>query len=427
MNKMLNEMGEYATQAATLLRKATTEKKNEALFSMEKALYEYEEIILEANQKDLVQAHKNKLTTPMIERLTLTKNRIHAMAQSIHQIAELPDPIGSIEEVSTENGLKIGKQRVPLGVIGIIYESRPNVTSDAAALCFKSGNAVILRGGKEALASNQAILNALQEGLEHAGLPKESIQLIPDPSRELATAFMQMNDYLDCLIPRGGANLIRSVMKNATVPVIETGVGNCHLYIDQAANLEMATQILVNAKCDRPSVCNAIETLLVHEAVAAEYLPLFAKALQPFYVEIRGDEKTCDIISSAIPVTEDDYDTEFLDFILAVKVVNDYEEAISHIEKYSTGHSEVIVTDNLETSQNFLQDIDAAAVYVNASSRFTDGGCFGLGGEIGISTQKLHARGPMGIKELTSYKYIIRGEGEIRGTTGSKREEPSDK
>jgi len=347
--------------------------------------------------------------------LTLNPQRIKGMADSFKEIAQLPDPVGYVEEMTkSADGLTIGKQRVPLGVIGIIYESRPNVTADASALCFKSGNAVILRGGKEALESNKAIMTALQSGLADAGFAKETLQLIPDPSRELASEFMKMNGYLDCLIPRGGAGLIQNVLKNATVPVIETGVGNCHLYIDKDAELEMATRILVNAKCSRPSVCNSIETLVVHEAIANAFLPVFAEALAPYKVELRGDAKTCSILSEAVPATEEDFAAEFSDFILAVKVVSSYDDAIAHIQKYSTGHSEVIVTDHYQTAQNFLNDIDAAAVYINASSRFTDGGCFGFGGEIGISTQKLHARGPMGLKELTSYKYIIYGEGQIR-------------
>lgn len=419
MNNILETMGRQAKAAANILRKTKTAKKNQALRAMAAALLSNLAAIIAANEKDIANAEARGLTPPMIERLTLTPARIQAMADSIHQIAILPDPVGYIEEIKTnEDGLRIGKQRVPLGVIGIIYESRPNVTADAAALCFKSGNTVILRGGKEALESNQAILAALREGLKAVDLPIETIQLITDPSRELATAFMQMNDYLDCLIPRGSAGLIQSVLKNATVPVIETGVGNCHLYIDKEADLEMATRILLNAKCDRPSVCNAIENLIVHADVAAQFLPIFAKALKTYNVEIRGDEQTCAIIPDAIPVTEEDYDTEFLDMTLAVKVVSDYNTAVAHIQKHSTGHSEIIVTDNYQTALEFLDDIDSAAVYVNASSRFTDGGCFGLGGEIGISTQKLHARGPMGLNELTSYKYIILGEGQIRGTTG---------
>ena len=419
MNNILETMGRQAKAAANILRKTKTAKKNQALRAMAAALLSNLAAIIAANEKDIANAEARGLTPPMIERLTLTPARIQAMADSIHQIAILTDPVGYIEEMKTnEDGLRIGKQRVPLGVIGIIYESRPNVTADAAALCFKSGNTVILRGGKEALESNQAILAALREGLKAVDLPIETIQLITDPSRELATAFMQMNDYLDCLIPRGSAGLIQSVLKNATVPVIETGVGNCHLYIDKEADLEMATRILLNAKCDRPSVCNAIENLIVHADVAAQFLPIFAKALKTYNVEIRGDEQTCAIIPDAIPVTEEDYDTEFLDMTLAVKVVSDYNTAVAHIQKHSTGHSEIIVTDNYQTALEFLDDIDSAAVYVNASSRFTDGGCFGLGGEIGISTQKLHARGPMGLNELTSYKYIILGEGQIRGTTG---------
>ena len=419
MNNMLETMGRQAKITANILRKTKTAQKNQALLAMEAALIKNQAAIIVANEKDIARAEERGLTPPMIERLTLTPDRIQAMADSIRQIAGLPDPVGYIEEMKTnEDGLRIGKQRVPLGVIGIIYESRPNVTADAAALCFKSGNTVILRGGKEALESNQAILVALREGLKAADLPIEIIQLITDPSRELATAFMQMNEYLDCLIPRGGAGLIQNVLKNATVPVIETGVGNCHLYIDKDADLEMATRILVNAKCDRPSVCNAIENLIVHTEVADAFLPVFAEALQPYAVEIRGDEKTCAILPQAIPVTAEDYDIEFLDMTLAVKVASHYDTAVAHIQKHSTGHSEIIVTDNYQTALDFHADIDAAAVYVNASSRFTDGGCFGLGGEIGISTQKLHARGPMGLNELTSYKYIIFGEGQIRGLTG---------
>jgi glutamate-5-semialdehyde dehydrogenase len=420
MIETLHTMGQQAKTAANQLRKTKTTIKNQALLAMEAALYKHEALIIKANQDDINRAKENGLTAPMIERLTLTPDRIKGMADSIHQIAQLADPVGYIEEMKlSEDGLKIGKQRVPLGVIGIIYESRPNVTADAAALCFKSGNAVILRGGKEALQSNQAILAALQEGLVSAGLSADTIQLITDPSRELAAEFMRLNQYLDCLIPRGGAGLIQNVLKNATVPVIETGVGNCHLYIDKDADLKMATRILVNAKADRPSVCNAIENLIVHQSVADEYLPVFAEALSAYQVEIRGDEKTCALLPGSVASTEEDYDTEFLSFTLAVKVVDDYDQAIAHIQAHSTGHSEVIVTDNYQTAQDFLQDIDAAAVYVNASSRFTDGGCFGLGGEIGISTQKLHARGPMGLEALTSYKYIIFGEGQIRGTTGN--------
>ncbi len=415
MNALLEEMGIAAKAAANTLRKASTKQKNEGLLAMEAALYKHQADILAANANDIANAEANGLTKPMIERLTLNEQRIKGMADSFKEIAQLPDPIGYVEEMTkSADGLMIGKQRVPLGVIGIIYESRPNVTADASALCFKSGNAVILRGGKEALESNKAIMAALQDGLQSVGFAKETLQLIPDPSRELASEFMRLNDYLDCLIPRGGAGLIQTVLKNATVPVIETGIGNCHLYVDKDAQLEMATRILVNAKCSRPSVCNSIETLLVHESVAAAFLPVFAEALRPYKVELRGDEKTRAILPEAIPATEEDYATEFSDFILAVKVVPSYDEAVKHIQKYSTGHSEVIVTDNYQSAQDFLNDIDAAAVYINASSRFTDGGCFGFGGEIGISTQKLHARGPMGLKELTSYKYIIYGQGQIR-------------
>lgn len=420
MNKALETMGKEAKAAAKLLRKVKTVDKNQALLAMAEALLDNQTTIMDANIIDINQAIENGLTKPMIERLTLNAERIQGMVDSIKQIASLPDPIGYIEEMKVgEDGIQIGKRRVPLGVIGIIYESRPNVTADAAALCFKSGNAVILRGGKEALASNQAILTALRQGLEKTDIATTSIQLITDPSRQIASEFMQMNTYLDCLIPRGGAGLIQHVLKTATVPVIETGVGNCHLYIDKDADLEMATRILVNAKCDRPSVCNAIETLLVHQDVAETFMPVFAEALKPYQVTVRGDKTTLALMPGSKPATEEDYQTEFLSMTLAVKVVADYEEAVSHIQTYSTGHSEVIVTDSYQCSQDFLDDIDSAAVYINSSSRFTDGGCFGLGGEIGVSTQKLHARGPMGLEALTSYKYIILGNGQIRGTTGN--------
>lgn len=420
MNKVLETMGKEAKAAAKLLRKVKTADKNQALLAMAESLLDNQATIMDANMIDIKQAIENGLTKPMIERLTLNAERIQGMVDSIEQIASLPDPIGYIEEMKVgEDGIQIGKRRVPLGVIGIIYESRPNVTADAAALCFKSGNAVILRGGKEALASNQAILAALRQGLEKTDIATTSIQLITDPSRQIASEFMQMNTYLDCLIPRGGAGLIQHVLKTATVPVIETGVGNCHLYIDKDADLEMATRILVNAKCDRPSVCNAVETLLVHQDVAETFMPVFAEALKPYQVTVRGDKTTLALMPGSKPATEEDYQTEFLNMTLAVKVVANYEEAVSHIQTYSTGHSEVIVTDSYQCSQNFLDDIDSAAVYINSSSRFTDGGCFGLGGEIGVSTQKLHARGPMGLEALTSYKYIILGNGQIRGTTGN--------
>lgn len=420
MSSLLEKMGQAAKASANVLRKMSTAQKNAALCAMATALLAEESAILAANEEDLLSAREMGLSAALLERLTLNAQRVAAMADSIQQIAQLPDPIGYVEEMFvSQDGLQIGKQRVPIGVIGIIYESRPNVTADAAALCFKSGNAVILRGGKEALQSNHAIWHALQRGLKAAKVPQETIQLITDPNRALVTELLQMNNYIDCLIPRGGASLIQRVVKEATVPVIETGVGNCHLYVDCAADLTMATRILINGKVDRPAVCNALENLIVHEAVAAEFLKVAGAELEKYGVTIKGDAPTCALLPKAIPATGADYDTEFLDLTLAVKVVADYQAAIEHIQKHSTGHSEVIVTNNYQTAQAFLADIDAAAVYVNASSRFTDGERFGLGGEIGISTQKLHARGPMGLKELTSYKYIILGNGQIRGTTGA--------
>lgn len=420
MSSLLEKMGQAAKASANVLRKMSTAQKNAALCAMAAALLAEESAILAANEEDLLSAREMGLSAALLERLTLNAQRVAAMADSIQQIAQLPDPIGYVEEMFvSQDGLQIGKQRVPIGVIGIIYESRPNVTADAAALCFKSGNAVILRGGKEALQSNHAIWHALQRGLKATNVPQETIQLITDPNRALVTELLQMNNYIDCLIPRGGASLIQRVVKEATVPVIETGVGNCHLYVDCAADLTMATRILINGKVDRPAVCNALENLIVHEAVAAEFLKVAGAELEKYGVTIKGDAPTCALLPKAIPATAADYDTEFLDLTLAVKVVADYQAAIEHIQKHSTGHSEVIVTNDYQTAQAFLADIDAAAVYVNASSRFTDGERFGLGGEIGISTQKLHARGPMGLKELTSYKYIILGNGQIRGTTGA--------
>lgn len=330
-------------------------------------------------------------------------------------MAALPDPtLVTDSQWISKDGLKITKQRVPLGVIGIIYESRPNVTVDATGLCLKAGNAVILRGGKEALESNQAIVSILQEALEETTLAKESVQLITNPSRELASQFMRLNEYVDCLIPRGGAGLINAVMRQATVPVIETGVGNCHLYIHEAADMDKALAILINGKTQRNSVCNALESLVIDEAIAKDVLPDLVKALKEYQVEVRGDAKAVAIDSTIEEATEDDYATEFLDSIIAVKVAEDYDDAIRHIDKYSTGHSDAIITEDYTKAQAFLNDIDSAVVYVNASTRFTDGEMFGFGGEMGISTQKLHARGPMGLQELTSYKYTVEGTGQIR-------------
>ena len=337
------------------------------------------------------------------------------MTQGMREVAELADPVGRVLSGGTlDNGLRIEQRSVPFGVIGIIYEARPNVTADAAALCFKSGNACILRGGSEAIRSNMAIANAMRSGLESVGADPDSVILLEDTSRETANALMRLNEYLDLLIPRGGAGLIRSVVQNATVPVIETGVGNCHTNVEKSADIAMAAEIIFNAKTSRPSVCNAMETLLVDRAIAETALPAIAARLAEKNVELRGCEETCRILPQAVPATEEDYAKEFLDYILAVKVVSGIDEAIEHIARYSTHHSECIVTQNYAASERFTAEVDAAAVYVNASTRFTDGGQFGLGAEIGISTQKLHARGPMGLNQLVSYKYVIRGNGQVR-------------
>ena len=411
----LIQLGEKAKKAARALARASSSEKNEALKLMSQALVNHTETILTANTLDLTAAKENGITENMMDRLILTQERIESMANGIIEIADLPDPIGRVDGMwKNEAGLTIGKQRVPLGVIGIIYESRPNVTTDAGTLCFKAGNAVILRGGKEAINSNKALVRILQDALEPTIFPSSVIQLVEDTTRESSKEMMRLNRYLDVLIPRGGAKLIQTVLETATVPVIETGTGNCHIYIDKDAQLTMATDIIVNAKCTRPSVCNAAETLLIHEDVAEAFLPVIEKALAPWNVELRADEKALSYLKKAIPATQDDWETEFLDFILAVKVVSSLDEAIEHIDRYSTGHSEAIVTDDYAAGLQFHREIDSAAVYINASTRFTDGFEFGFGAEIGISTQKLHARGPMGLNELTSSKYIIFGEGQIR-------------
>ncbi|MDN6626590.1 MAG: glutamate-5-semialdehyde dehydrogenase [Pisciglobus halotolerans] len=413
--EILNQLGEQAKKSAMQLSQASAPEKNKALLAMSTALLTNKATILSANQLDVEHAEENGISETMLDRLVLNENRIEAMAEGIKQVVALPDPVGTVSNMwTTDNGLTIGKQSVPLGVIGIIYESRPNVTTDAGALCFKSGNAVILRGGKEAIHSNKAIVSVLQQALSTTNLLPSAIQLVEDTTRASSTGMMTLNRYIDVLIPRGGAGLIKAVVENATVPVIETGTGNCHIYVDKAAQLEMAKAIIVNAKCSRPSVCNAAETLLIHEDVAEAYLPVIEKALKDYHVELRADKKALSIFEQAVAAEESDWETEFLDFILAVKVVSSADEAINHINRYSTGHSEVIVTDDYFTSRTFQKKVDSAAVYVNASTRFTDGLEFGFGAEIGISTQKLHARGPMGLPELTSYKYIISGEGQTR-------------
>ena len=409
-------LGAAARAAERVLSVAGTQRKNDALKAIEAALLENKESILSANAQDMENAEKSGLKKSFMDRLLLTEERIEAMAAGVAEVAALPDPIGQmIEMADRPNGLTIGKKRVPLGVIGIIYEARPNVTVDAAALCLKSGNACILRGGKEAICSNRALAKIMRGALEASGLPADCVCFVSDASRESANELMCLRDYIDVLIPRGGAGLINAVVQNAKVPVIETGKGNCHIYVDDAADLTMAAEIVENAKCSRPSVCNAMETLLVHEAVAEKLLPLLLPRLQKYNVELRCDERALKILgSAAIPASEQDWATEYDDYILAIKTVNGMDEALEHIARYSTGHSEAIITNDYARSQRFLNEVDAAAVYVNASTRFTDGGEFGLGAEIGISTQKLHARGPMGLKELTSCKYIVYGNGQIR-------------
>ena len=411
----LETMGAAAKAASRFLMNAGA-RKDDALLAIAKALRENAPAIIEANQTDLQNGKETGLTDSLLDRLKLDEARIEGMAQGVEQVAALPDPIGKVLDGRTlKNGLKIEKVSVPMGVIGIIYEARPNVTSDAAALCLKAGSAVILRGGKEAIHSNRAIMSVMRTAIAGAGFPEDCIALVQDTSRQSATELMQLTDYLDVLIPRGGAGLIRSVVENAKVPVIETGVGNCHVYVDASADIEMAANIIFNAKTSRPSVCNAIETVLVHKDAAAAALPAIKADLDKKQVEIRGCEKTREILGDCvIPATEDDYEREFLDYILAVKVVDSLDDALDHIAKYSTGHSESIVTADYSAAEKFTACVDSAAVYVNASTRFTDGGEFGLGAEIGISTQKLHARGPMGLNELTSMKFIIKGNGQIR-------------
>lgn len=411
----LDIMGQNAKAASRVLMNAGA-KKDSALLAIADALRANADKIIEANNIDIENGRAAGLTESLIDRLMLDKGRIDGMAKGVEEVAAQADPIGKIIEGRTlKNGLKIEKVTVPMGVIGIIFEARPNVTSDAAALCMKAGSAVILRGGKEAINSNTAIAEVMRDAIESAGLPRDCVQLITDTTRQSATELMQLTDYLDVLIPRGGAGLIKSVVNNAKVPVIETGVGNCHVYVDKTADLDMAKNIVYNAKTSRPSVCNAIETVLVHQDIAEKALPLIKAELDKKNVEIRGCERTSAILGDCvIPASEDDYAKEFLDFILAIKVVDSLDAAIDHIAKYSTGHSEAIVTSDYASAEKFTACVDSAAVYVNASTRFTDGGEFGLGAEIGISTQKLHARGPMGLGELTSSKFIIKGSGQIR-------------
>ena len=411
----LIEIGKRAKEASKQLAHLNTEQKNRVLLLVADLLENAIPGLLEANVADLKQGEEMGLKGAIVERLTLSGSRIKEIAGGLREIVQLEDPIGEIEEMKKRpNGLLIGKKRVPLGVVGVIYESRPNVTADVAGLCIKTGNVCVLRGGKEAFRSNNAIVKIFHEALIECGLDPHMVQLVQDTSRESAMAMMKLNAYLDILIPRGGAGLIQAVVQNSTVPVIETGVGNCHIYVDEAADLEKAVAIVYNAKTHRPGVCNAAESLLVHEKVAAEVLPVIGKALKEGGVEIRGDKWTCEMIPEATPASEEDWSTEYLDLVISSKVVGSVEEAVDHINRYGSMHSESIITENYSHSQYFLDRVDAAAVYVNASTRFTDGFEFGYGAEIGISTQKLHARGPMGLKELTTSKYIIYGSGQIR-------------
>ena len=410
----LQKMGAAAKEAAAVLRTAG-EKKRRALLEAAQALRAAAPEILAANAVDLAAARESGMRDAMLDRLTLTEARIEAMAQGVEDVAAQRDPVGRVLSGETRpNGLKIEKVTVPMGVIGIIFEARPNVTSDAAALCLMAGSAVILRGGKEAFHSNMAVTSVLQAALERAGLPRTAVQLVQDTSRESSREMMGLVGYLDLLIPRGGAGLIRAVVENARVPVIETGVGNCHVYVDESADIDMAAEIIFNAKTSRPSVCNAIETILVHEKIAEKALPAIAARLREKQVDLRGDDRTRAILPEAVPASEADWETEYLDYILAVRVVDSLDEAVAHIARYSSGHSECIVTRDLRAAEAFTARVDSAAVYVNASTRFTDGGEMGLGAEIGISTQKLHARGPMGLNEIVSYKYVIRGDGQVR-------------
>lgn len=407
--------GKQAKEASYFLGNVTSEQKQQALYKMAAALLSQQEAILKANKLDVEKAVQKGTSKAMLDRLSLNEERIHGMADGLRQVAALADPVGEVLSMTKRpNGLQIGQQRVPIGVIGIIYEARPNVTCDAAGLCLKAGNAVILRGGSEAFYSNQAIVSVLSQAAASAGLPEHSVQLIEDTSRETALELMKLNEYIDVLIPRGGAGLIEAVVKNATVPVIETGTGNCHIYVDEEYDGDMAANIVINAKTSRPAVCNSAEKLIIHERAAHEFLPIIVQALREKDVEVRGDERALTIVPDLVPAGDEDWKKEYLDFIMAVKIVDDIDEAISHINVHSSHHSEAIVTTNYAHAQRFLQRVNSAAVYVNASTRFTDGEEFGFGAEIGISTQKLHARGPMGLKELTTLKYIIYGDGQIR-------------
>lgn len=409
------EMGIKAKDASVELARLSTGEKNRALNAAADALIEDMAKIIEINKEDVKKAIENGIKGAFIDRLTLTEDRIKGMADGLRDVAALPDPVGEVISMKTlDNGLIIGQKRVPMGVIGIIFEARPNVTADAFGLCLKAGSATILRGGKEAIGSNTAIVKSIQKALKSQGISEYAVQIVEDTSRETAKEMMRLNGYIDVLIPRGGAGLIDSVIQNSTVPVIQTGVGNCHIFVDETAKQEDAVKIVLNAKTQRPGVCNAAEKLLVHENIAKEFMPKVCEALKQKNVELRGDIKTREFAEGINEATDEDWATEYEDLIMSLKVVKNVDEAIEHIRKYTTHHSEAIITENYSNAQKFLNEVDAAAVYVNASTRFTDGGQFGFGAEIGISTQKLHARGPMGLKELTTTKYIIYGNGQIR-------------
>lgn len=412
---MLEQLGINAKEAEKKLMIASTEEKNKALIKISEALISNADKIIEENAKDLKNGEDNGMAKAMLDRLKLDKDRIEGMAKGVRDVVDLPDPVGRVLSTTTRpNGLKIDKVATPMGVIAVIFEARPNVTSDAAALCLKSGNTVILRGGKEAINSNMIIAKVMREAVKEAGMSENVIQLVEDTSRDSANELMAMNKYVDVLIPRGGAGLIQAVVKNATVPVIETGVGNCHIYVDKEADMDKAVDIVFNAKTSRPSVCNAAESLLIHKDIASDVLVKIKNKLDEKDVKLVGDESARNIIEDMDVATDEDWATEYLDYKMSVKIVESVEEAIEHIYRYSTGHSECIVTENIKTAEQFMNQVDSAAVYVNASTRFTDGGEFGFGAEIGISTQKLHARGPIGLPELQSFKYKIYGNGQIR-------------
>ena len=411
----LKGLGKAAAAVKYELACMPEEEKNRALLAAAAGLIRDTDRILTANAKDVADGEAKGMHPGLVDRLRLTKERIQAMAEGLKQVSALPDPVGEVLDSFTRpNGLKIEKRRVPLGVIGIIYESRPNVTADAFGLCFKAGNACILKGGSDALSSNLAITESLRASLKECGINPDAVQLITDTDRAVTEQFMRMNEYVDVLIPRGGAGLIRAVVEHSTVPVIETGTGNCHIYVDAYADLAKAIPIIINAKTQRIGVCNACESLVIHESVRERFLPMLAQALREKNVELRGDERALEAVPDMLEATEADFGTEYLDYILSIKTVDSLEEAIRHINRFSTGHSDAILTEDAERAERFLNEVDSACVYVNASTRFTDGFEFGFGAEIGISTQKLHARGPMGLSELTSYNYVIRGNGQIR-------------